>query len=85
MIHARLDLSQSRSTAVGTFNPDGRGPQIWFMAEGIRVPDEPGPIEPGTENEESLLLCLSVADAVALSTLLDQTTLSLLGDRKRAN
>ncbi len=85
MIHARrVDLGTKEKT-VGVFYPDGKVPEIWFMVEGLTVPEEPGEIEPGTENEESLLLCLSVADAVALSTLLDQTTLTLLGDRKRAN
>jgi hypothetical protein len=84
VISAKVDLSKSRSTAVGTFHsPDG--PQVWFCAEGVSVPDEPGPIEPGTENEESLLLCLSLADAAALSTLLDQSILACMNARGRSN
>jgi hypothetical protein len=84
VIHARLDLSKSRSTAVGSFH-GCEGPQIWFCAEGVTVPDEPGPIEPGTENEESLLLCLTLSDAAALSTLLDQSVLACINLRGRAN
>ena len=61
------------------------GPQIWFCAEGVTVPDEPGPIEPGTENEEGLLLCLTLSDAAALSTLLDQSVLACINSRGRAN
>lgn len=85
MIHTRIDLSAARDKSIGTFNPDGTSPQIWFMAEGVTVPEEPSEIEPETEKEESLLLCLSMADAAALSTLLQQSILACINGQGRVN
>jgi hypothetical protein len=82
MIHARLDLSKSRSTAVGTFTPDGVTAEVWFMAEGVTVPNEADEIEPG---KDSLMLCLSLSDAFALSTLLDQSIVACINSRGRVN
>jgi hypothetical protein len=84
MIHARIDLSCAREKTIGTFHPDGITPEIWFMAEGVTIPEKSDEI-PETENEESLLLCLSVEDAASLATLLAESILACINGRRRVN
>jgi hypothetical protein len=83
MIHTRIDLSKAKDKTIGTFNSDGTSPQIWFMAEGVTIPEEVN--ETQSEKEESLLLCLSIADAASLSTLLAESILACINGRGQVN
>jgi hypothetical protein len=85
MIHARIDLSGARAKSVGTFNPDGKSPEVWFMADGVIVPEASDTGSDVESEEECLLLCLSMADAAALSTLLQQSILACINGQGRVN
>jgi hypothetical protein len=74
VIHARLDLSKTRSTAVGAWHgPDG--PKVFFCAKGTHDSAET------PEIEDDLIVSLTFADAAALCTLLEETVLECINGR----
>jgi hypothetical protein len=85
MILASINVTDSPDQQVGYYFEDS-GPRVWFRARGVRLEENDlQPDKPIPDDDTDLFLHLSVHEASALSTLLDQSILECLGARGKAN